>query len=340
MPKQVVRRALVAVAALTLMLAFAGVASATNYIVLYKAKGVPADGGAVIRSAGGTVVASYAQIGVIVADSSSTTFSSDLMRDSRVQAVSTTANFAVRIRRHRVRHGPARGRAAERAGDRRRHVQRSAVGHGPDPRAGGARDHRRQPVRPRRRHRHRPRLHAIRTWRRTSTSRNSVSCVGGGADPGPAAWARRQRPRHAHRRHDRRGRERHRHRRRRAERPHRGHQGRQRRRLLLPGGCRLRASCGPATHHFDVTNNSYFADPLLLQLPQRLRRSRPSGRPSRGRSSTRRARVSTIVAAHGQLQADDLAHPTQDIDRARTTRPGEPAGSRTPASSSRPRCRV
>ena len=33
MPKQVVRRALVALAALTLMLAFAGVASASKYIV-------------------------------------------------------------------------------------------------------------------------------------------------------------------------------------------------------------------------------------------------------------------------------------------------------------------
>jgi len=117
MPKQVFRRALVALSALTLMLAFAGVASATNYIVLYKAKGVPADGGAVIRSAGGTVVASYAQIGVILADSSSSTFSADLMRDNRVQAVSATANFATRLDDTESASGrPAGGRSAEHAG--------------------------------------------------------------------------------------------------------------------------------------------------------------------------------------------------------------------------------
>ena len=54
-------------------------------------------------------MASYAQIGVIVADSSSTTFSSDLMRDSRVQAVSTTANFAVRIDDTESATGPPEG---------------------------------------------------------------------------------------------------------------------------------------------------------------------------------------------------------------------------------------
>jgi len=60
MPKHAFRRAVVVLAAMALMLAFAEVASAGKYIVLYKAKGVPADGGAVIRGAGGTVVASYA----------------------------------------------------------------------------------------------------------------------------------------------------------------------------------------------------------------------------------------------------------------------------------------
>jgi hypothetical protein len=69
MGKSLFRQGLVAACAAALMLAFAGVASAAKYIVLYKANGVPADGGAVIRSAGGTVVASYAQIGVIIADS-------------------------------------------------------------------------------------------------------------------------------------------------------------------------------------------------------------------------------------------------------------------------------
>jgi hypothetical protein len=94
MPSQVFRRALVVIGAAALVLAFAGVASAAKYVVLYKAQGVPADGGAVIRSAGGTVVASYAQIGVIIADSSSSNFRARLMRDSRIQGVSSTAGFA------------------------------------------------------------------------------------------------------------------------------------------------------------------------------------------------------------------------------------------------------
>src|SRR3954463_2822959 len=91
------RRGLVVLAAMTLILAFAGVAGAANYVVLYKAKGVPADSGAAIRSAGGTVVASYPQIGVIIADSSSSTFRAKLMRDTRIDGVSATGNFRVQI---------------------------------------------------------------------------------------------------------------------------------------------------------------------------------------------------------------------------------------------------
>ena len=97
MPSQLVRRAVLFVAAAAMTLAFAGTASAATYVVLYKAQGVPADGGAAVRAAGGTVVASYSQIGVIIAKSDSAGFRDALMKDSRVDGVSATENFASRL---------------------------------------------------------------------------------------------------------------------------------------------------------------------------------------------------------------------------------------------------
>jgi subtilisin family serine protease len=95
--KKLCRRALLFLVAGALTLAFAGAASAATYVVLYKAAGVPADGGAKIRAAGGTVVASYAQIGVIIAKSSSPTFRDTIAKDRRVGGVSATAQFATHL---------------------------------------------------------------------------------------------------------------------------------------------------------------------------------------------------------------------------------------------------
>jgi lantibiotic leader peptide-processing serine protease len=97
MQKQVFRRALLFLTAAALMLAFAGVANAATYLVVFKAQGVPADAGATIRAADGTVVASYAQIGVIVARSDSASFRATLMKDARIDGVSATENFATRV---------------------------------------------------------------------------------------------------------------------------------------------------------------------------------------------------------------------------------------------------
>jgi lantibiotic leader peptide-processing serine protease len=92
-----VRRTALFLAVAAVTLAFAGAASAATYVVLYRAQGVPADGGADVRAAGGTVVASYAQIGVIIARSDSAGFSAALMKDSRIDGVSSTAGFASRL---------------------------------------------------------------------------------------------------------------------------------------------------------------------------------------------------------------------------------------------------
>ena len=331
MPKHWTRRLLVAVTAMALVLAFAGIASAAKYVVLYKAKGVPADGGAVIRSAGGTVVASYAQIGVIIADSSSSTFRAQVLGDARVADVSSTAGFAVQFPDVESATSGATGDLP------------NAPATDADSFSGLQWDMRQMHV---------PEAHAI-TGGSPSVIvgdldtgldkdhpdlipnidfADSASCIGGAPNQDPAA-GRRQRPRHAHCRHDRRGGERRRHRRRRAQRPHRGRQGGRRRRLLLPRGGGLRLHVGrdaPFRRH----EQQLLRGSVVLQLPQRLRAAGDLEGGVEG-DRVRGAQGVTVVAALGNFD-DDLAHPTQDVispDTGLVSR----AGSRKTAWSFRPR---
>ena len=71
--------------------------AAQTYIVLYKAQAVPTDAADVISQAGGTLVYSYPQIGVAIARSDSTAFGANLMADNQVDGVSATTNFATKI---------------------------------------------------------------------------------------------------------------------------------------------------------------------------------------------------------------------------------------------------
>jgi subtilisin family serine protease len=68
-----------------------------TYLVVYHQQAVPAGASVAISAAGGTVVASYGAIGVAVVRSSSTTFSSTLLKDTRVEGVSATSGFATRL---------------------------------------------------------------------------------------------------------------------------------------------------------------------------------------------------------------------------------------------------
>lgn len=68
-----------------------------SYIVLYKQEAVPADAAGVIARAGGTVVASYGAIGVVIARSDRPTFRENLMRDSRIEGASSTAGYGVKL---------------------------------------------------------------------------------------------------------------------------------------------------------------------------------------------------------------------------------------------------
>src|SRR5439155_20278637 len=71
---------------------------ASTYVVLYRSVAVPADVAQRVSRAGGTLVASYGQIGVAIARSSSATFKSALAADSRIAAVAATDRTAVRLR--------------------------------------------------------------------------------------------------------------------------------------------------------------------------------------------------------------------------------------------------
>ena len=75
----------------------AATANAQNYIVLYKSQSVGADVGSTIQKAGGSLVATYPQIGVAIAKSDSLSFRDNMMKDNRVDGVSGTGAFATQL---------------------------------------------------------------------------------------------------------------------------------------------------------------------------------------------------------------------------------------------------
>ena len=105
-----VRKVIGSTAACALALGIAGVLPAVasaapaattapteTYLVLYRQNAVPADAAVSVGNAGGTIVASYPQIGVVVARSDSTAFRSRITADGRVQGASATTGLATRL---------------------------------------------------------------------------------------------------------------------------------------------------------------------------------------------------------------------------------------------------
>jgi subtilisin family serine protease len=88
----------------------ANAASAQTFVVLYGQQAVSASSRAAIRQAGGTVVYAYDQIGVAIASSASATFRDDLMRlDKSVENAAGTAPFATQLRDVTDADGPTPG---------------------------------------------------------------------------------------------------------------------------------------------------------------------------------------------------------------------------------------
>ncbi len=68
-----------------------------TYLVLYKQQAVPAGAASAIQKAGGTLVYSYDAIGVAIAQSASASFRDKVLSDKKVEGVSSTAAFGVRL---------------------------------------------------------------------------------------------------------------------------------------------------------------------------------------------------------------------------------------------------
>jgi subtilisin family serine protease len=75
----------------------AGAGTTRTYIVLYKQHAVANDAAARIQSAGGTLVASYSQIGVAIARSSNNAFAATMKKDLKIKGVASTEGFGVQL---------------------------------------------------------------------------------------------------------------------------------------------------------------------------------------------------------------------------------------------------
>jgi lantibiotic leader peptide-processing serine protease len=71
--------------------------AAANYVVLYTGQAVPKDAASTISAAGGSLVYAYDQIGVAIASSSNASFRDNLLKDNRIENASSTAGFATQL---------------------------------------------------------------------------------------------------------------------------------------------------------------------------------------------------------------------------------------------------
>src|SRR3954447_8563365 len=68
-----------------------------NYLVLFKGSSSPANAATTVTGAGGTVVANYPQIGVLVARSNNAAFGDTVRGNNRVEGASATTNYATKL---------------------------------------------------------------------------------------------------------------------------------------------------------------------------------------------------------------------------------------------------
>jgi subtilisin family serine protease len=292
-----------------------------NYIVLYSASAVPADATASIAKAGGSLVYSYPQIGVAIARSDSATFRASLAKDSRVEGASATATFATRLRNEQARTDDA-----------------SAPQPGDLPNAPASDSDSLSALQWDMRQIHTPEAHAITggsptvlvgdidtgidfnhpDLRQNIDVANSANCLSGAPVPGTAAKDGNGHGTHTA-----------------------GTIAAAANGIGIVGvapNVRIAAIkagtddggffypeavvCAfmwAGTHHMDVTNNSYFADPWLFNCKN------DPGQRAIWKAEQRAIRFAmqqgvTVVAAEGN-ESDDLSHPTQDVTSPDNTTP-------------------
>ncbi len=287
-----------------------------NYIVLYAQNAVPADVANTIALAGGTLVYSYNEIGVAIASSASPTFRDNMLVDSRITDVSSTAGFGVYMSNDVSAGGtdtPVVGSPAP-GSDNLSGLQWDMDQiHAPEARAinGGSSS---------------VVVGDIDTgldWTHPDLApnvdfANSVSCIGGVPNQNPSAWM----DDNGHGTHTA------------------GTIAAAKNGIGIVGvapnvkiaGIKAGTADGfffpeavvcafmwAGSHHINVTNNSYFADPWLFNC-----RNDPVQR-SIWNAERRAIRFAisngvVVVSAAGN-QADDLAHPTQDATSPDDTNP-------------------
>jgi subtilisin family serine protease len=285
-----------------------------TYLVLYKQPAVAADA---IANAGGTLVYSYAQIGVAIARSDSPTFASDLGQDGRIEGAAATAAFGTRLNDDQDANSadaPVTPGTPAPGGDNLSGLQWDMA-----------------------------QIHAFEAHAITGGSSavtvgdidtgldfthpdlapnvdfaNSVSCIGGVPNTNPSAW----KDDNGHGTHTA------------------GTIAAAKNGIGIVGvapnvkiaGIKTGDAAGfffpeavvcafmwAGTHHIQVTNNSYFADPWLFNC-----KNDPGQRAiwkAERRAIDFAMQNGTVVVAAEGNQADDLAHPTQDATSPDNTTP-------------------
>jgi len=78
----------------------------STYIVLYRGGASSADAAATVSNAGGALVANYSQIGVVIARSSDPNFAAAVQQNSKVAGAASTAGFATKVNDVAADSGP------------------------------------------------------------------------------------------------------------------------------------------------------------------------------------------------------------------------------------------
>src|SRR5438309_6828190 len=311
------RKAMVSGLALVLVSIAAPAVFGSNYVVLYKQQSLARDVESTVTRAGGSVVYQYPQIGVVIAKSESASFRDNLLKDNRIENAAATDRFATRLPDE----------------------QSSAEGPPPGdlPNAPATDGDSLSPLQWDMRQIHTPEAHAITggspavlvgdidtgidfnhpDLRQNIDVANSVNCVSGAPVPGLAAQDDNGHGTHTA-----------------------GTIAAAANGFGIVGvapnvkiaGIKAGNTAGfffpeavicafvwAATHHVDVTNNSYFADPYLFNC-----RNDPTQRAiwkSEPRAITfAQQNGVTVVAAMGN-ESEDLAHPTIDATSPDNTTP-------------------